>query len=148
MPMLFCTDAEASAVVAPVAATVCCTSVVSGLTTAVWSGGAVSVYATVTGPVSASTASVPTRARIGALPTSASGIVSVTLPSVPVRPCGSPLSHWPLPLLSRQTSALASAPSITVTPTLVVAGAAGDDAAGGEDEALPPPPPQPASVAS
>ena len=70
MPVCALTDASACSLVAPLATSVC-TRVVSGLTTAGLSAGAVMVKGTVTGPWSASIASVPTTARIGYLPASA-----------------------------------------------------------------------------
>ena len=118
MPSCAFTAVAASAVLAPVLATAVCTRVVSGLTTAVWSAGAFITNACVTGPWSASTASVPTRARIGYLPASAASTCRITLPLLSVRPEGSPLSQAPFRFLSRQTVALVMTPSMTVTGTL------------------------------
>src|SRR6478735_4882467 len=98
---------------------------VKRLTSAGWSAGVDIAYAVVTGPVTVSTASVPTSARIGNLPTSALSTTRVALPDASDRACGSPASHTPLPFLSRQTSALRSGPSTTRVATFVVVTAGG-----------------------
>lgn len=121
------------AVVSPLTATCARTSVVSGVISAVRSAGARSTKAWVTGSWSASTASVPTRATSGNLPASSGATFNVAAPAASLRALGSPVSQAPLSFLSRHTSALRMAPSITFVATSTVAGAAG---------ASEPPPPQ------
>jgi len=117
-----------------------CTIVVSGLITVGLPAVVCKVYAVVTGPVSASTASVPITAMILVAAASAAVGLSVTLPVASVRPWVSPVSHRLLLLRSMQTSALLISPSMTVVTT---PGAAVDVVV----VEPPPPPPQAVRVA-
>ncbi|MCJ0761997.1 hypothetical protein [Variovorax terrae] len=137
-PSVDWSDAAADAELAPVLSTRAWTRVVSGLTTPGLSAGAFRTKGMGTAPVSVSTASVPTTARMGYLPASSAGTCRVTLPLPSVRPEGSPLSQAPFLFLSRQTNAFLIGPSTTVMGTLAVADGAGD--------VPPPPPPQAARL--